>query len=190
VFTATAPHSASGDLTARQTLSRQGKLTADQLDGVVQMLNGTWEDPWVGGVGSFISQTGSWAAFFAALFAALALLLAKKISWPPALLLTALGWELQMSHTMPHGPIAFALLIIAGIWIRLAGPAIESPKRGNPTRKSPLVALVPQWRQNYPNNRPPTRAAAISEMGHRTNPLARERAARGAEQAATVVLSN
>jgi hypothetical protein len=104
-----------------QELSSQGKLTADQLDGVVVVLNTTWVDPWVGGVGSFISQTGSWAAFFAALFAALALLLAKKISWPPALLLTAFGWELQMSHTMPHGPIAFALLIIAGIWIRLAG---------------------------------------------------------------------
>jgi hypothetical protein len=24
---------------------------------------------------------------------------------------------------------------------------------------------MPQWRQNYPNNRPPTRATAISEMG-------------------------
>jgi hypothetical protein len=30
----------------------------------------------------------------------------------------------------------------------------------------PLVALAPQWRQNYPNNRPPTPANAISEMGH------------------------
>jgi hypothetical protein len=28
------------------------------------------------------------------------------------------------------------------------------------------VVLVPQWRQDYPNNRPPTRATAISEMGH------------------------
>jgi hypothetical protein len=100
-----------------QTLESQGKLTADQLNGVILVLNTTWVDPWVGGVGSFISQTGSWAAFFAALFAALALLLGKQISWPPALLLVAFGWELQMSHTMPHGPIAFALLIAAGIWI-------------------------------------------------------------------------
>jgi hypothetical protein len=30
----------------------------------------------------------------------------------------------------------------------------------------PLVALMPGWRQNYPNNRLPTRATAISEMGH------------------------
>jgi hypothetical protein len=27
------------------------------------------------------------------------------------------------------------------------------------------VALMPQWRQDYPNNRPPTPANAISEMG-------------------------
>ena len=35
-----------------------------------------------------------------------------------------------------------------------------------------LVALGPRWRQEYPNNRPPTRANAISEMGQRTKPLA------------------
>ena len=45
--------------------------------------------------------------FFAALFVAIALLVDKKISWIPALLLAAFGWELQMSHTMPYGPIAF-----------------------------------------------------------------------------------
>jgi hypothetical protein len=28
------------------------------------------------------------------------------------------------------------------------------------------VALVPQWRQDHPNNRPPVRAAVDSEMGH------------------------
>jgi len=100
-----------------QSLSKQGKLTTDQVTGVVSVLNNTWIDPWVGGVGSFISLTGSWAAFFAALFVALALLVDKKISWIPALLLTAFGWELQMSHTMPNGPIAFILLIIAAIWV-------------------------------------------------------------------------
>lgn len=106
-----------------QSLAIQGNslcpkpLTADQVSGVVCVLNTTWQDPWVGGVGSFTSLTGSWAAFFAALLVALALLVEKKISWIPALLLAAFGWELQMSHTMPHGPIAFALLIIAGILI-------------------------------------------------------------------------
>jgi hypothetical protein len=100
-----------------ETLASQGKLTPDQVSGVANVLNATWSDPWVGGVGSFISQTGSWAAFFAALFVGVALILDKKISWPPLLLLVGFGWELQMSHTMPHGPIAFALLIVAGIWI-------------------------------------------------------------------------
>jgi hypothetical protein len=96
-------------------------LTTDQLSGVVLLLNKSWVDPWVGCVGSFISLTGSWAAFLAAFFVALALLVDKTISWLPALLLVGFGWELQMSHTMPHGPIAFALLILAGIWIRRTG---------------------------------------------------------------------
>lgn len=101
-----------------QTLGSQGELTPDQLSGVVLVLDRLWVDPWVGGVGSFISLTGSWAAFFAALFAAGALLVAKIIRWPPALLLVGFGWELQMSHTMPHGPIAFVLLAAAAVWIR------------------------------------------------------------------------
>lgn len=68
-------------------------------------------------MGSVISLTGSWAVFFAALFLAIALLLAKKAPIWPLLLLVGFGWELQVSHTAPHGPIAFALLIIAALWI-------------------------------------------------------------------------
>jgi hypothetical protein len=105
-----------------QSLAKQGKLTTDQVNGVISVLNTTWIDEWVGGVGSFISVTGSWAAFFASLFVALALLVDKKSSWLAALLLTAFGWELQMSHTMPHGPIAFTLLIIAGVLVWRANP--------------------------------------------------------------------
>lgn len=103
-----------------QAMVADGELSADQLQGVIAVLNANWVDPWVGGVGSFISLTGSWAAFFAALFVALALLVAKRAPWPPLVLLVAFGWELQMSHTMPHGPIAFALLIVAALWIRWA----------------------------------------------------------------------
>jgi hypothetical protein len=83
----------------------------------VSVLNATWVDPWVGGVGSFISLTGSWAVFAAALLVALALLVARKAPWPPLVLLVAFGWELQVSHTMPHGPIAFGLLIVAALWM-------------------------------------------------------------------------
>jgi hypothetical protein len=36
---------------------------------------------------------------------------------------------------------------------------------GDPGHSLPLVALELQWRQDYPNKRPPTRATAISEMG-------------------------
>jgi hypothetical protein len=103
-----------------ERLAAAGALSPDQLTGVVEVLNTNWVDPWVGGVGSFISLTGSWAAFLAALLLALALLLAKRAPWPPLVLLVGFGWELQMSHTMPHGPIAFALLIVAAAWLRFA----------------------------------------------------------------------
>jgi hypothetical protein len=103
------------ELTER--LAREGQLTPEQLNGVIKVLNGTWVDPWVGGVGSFISLTGSWAAFFSALLVAVALFVAKKSPWPPLIVLIAFGWELQVSHTMPHGPIAFGLLIVASFWI-------------------------------------------------------------------------
>lgn len=106
-----------------KALEASGTITADQAKGVETVLNATWVDPWVGGVGSVVSQTGSWAVFAAALSVALALLIAKKAPWPPLVLLVAFGWELQVSHTMPHGPIAFGLLIIAALWMRLAKPA-------------------------------------------------------------------
>ena len=92
-------------------------LTPEQLDGVIKVINATWTDRWVGGVGSFISMTGSWAVFFAALSLAIALFIAKKAPWPALIILIAFGWELQESHTMPHGPIAFSLLIVATQWI-------------------------------------------------------------------------
>ncbi len=100
-----------------ETLAAAGRLTPDQVAGVTLMLNTTWVDPWVGGVGSFISLTGSWAIFIAATLVALALLLARKAPWPPLILLVAFGWELQTSHTMPYGPIAFGLLIVASLWM-------------------------------------------------------------------------
>jgi hypothetical protein len=42
---------------------------------------------------------------------------------------------------------------------------------GGPGHRLPIVALMPQWGQDYPNKRPPSRATAISEMGHKP-PLA------------------
>lgn len=94
-----------------------GTLTAAQAGG---LLNAVWQDPFVGGVGSWISLTGSWAVFFAALFAATALFLTRATPWPPVLLLILFGWQLEVSHTAMHGPVAFALLTIAALWLWIA----------------------------------------------------------------------
>jgi hypothetical protein len=99
---------------------KNAHLTPDQLQAVITVINATWTDSWVGGVGSFVSLTGSWAAFAAALLTAVALFLTRKVFWLPLLILVAFGWELQMSHTMPHGPIAFSALIVAALWIKLS----------------------------------------------------------------------
>ena len=61
-----------------QAMVASGQLSQQQLDGVVLLLNAMWTDPWVGGVGSFISQTGSWAVFVAASAAAVGLFLTRR----------------------------------------------------------------------------------------------------------------
>ena len=100
-----------------QTMEKTGGLTPDQVKGVAAVVDATWIDPWVGGVGSVVSKTGSWAVFYATVFLALALFFAKKAPWPSLILLVGFGWELQESHTMPHGPIAFTLLLFAVLWM-------------------------------------------------------------------------
>jgi hypothetical protein len=112
-----------------QALTASGKLAPQQVEGIAQLLNITWVDPWVGGVGSFISHTGSWAVLAASVFAAAALLLTRKAPWPALIVLIAFGWELQTSHASPHGPIAFSLLIVTALWMwwsaRRATQAVE-----------------------------------------------------------------
>lgn len=100
-----------------QSLAASGKLTPQQVDGIALMLNTTWVDPWVGGVGSFISLGGSWAVLVAAVSTAAALYLANRTPWPALVLLLGFGWQLFTSHASPHGPIAFSLLIAAALWI-------------------------------------------------------------------------
>lgn len=104
-----------------QAMRADGRLTAAQMDGAILLLDTTWVDPWIGGVGSVVSLAGSWSVFAAALFAAAALYLSRRAPWPALVLLIAFGWEIQVSHASPHGPIGFALLAIAAAWIRLAG---------------------------------------------------------------------
>jgi hypothetical protein len=114
-------------------MAASGQLNPQQLDGVVLLLNAMWTDPWVGGVGSFVSQTGSWAVFVAALAAAVGLFLTRRAPWPPLVLLVGFGWELQTSHASPHGPIAFALLLAAGVWLWWTRP-VEDDEVDHPNQ--------------------------------------------------------
>jgi hypothetical protein len=100
-----------------QALAASGQLTPEQIRGVALVLNRNWVDPWVGGVGSLVSETGSYAVLAAAALAAMGLWLARQAPWPALALLLGFGWQLQSSHASPHGPIAFALLIAAALCI-------------------------------------------------------------------------
>ena len=93
------------------------KLSQQQLDPIISLLNTMWTDPLVGGVGSFVSLTASWAAFAASALIATTLLLSRRAGWLNMAVLVGFGWELQTSHAAPHGPIAFALLIVASGWL-------------------------------------------------------------------------
>jgi hypothetical protein len=121
-----------------QALVAAGQLTPAQFDGVRLLLDTNWQDPWTGGVGSFISLAGSWAIFAGALSAALALLIARLAPWPALLLLVAFGWELQTAHASPNGPIAFGLLIVSALWIEWADRA----RRDRPIR-APYTEGIP-----------------------------------------------
>jgi hypothetical protein len=103
-----------------QQLAADGKLSAQHQEGVELVLNATWVDPLIGGVGSFVSLTASWAAFTSATFIAASLLLSRRAGWLNMAVLVAFGWELQTAHASPHGPTAFALLIVASLWLWLS----------------------------------------------------------------------
>jgi hypothetical protein len=110
-----------------QTLAAGGKFDPQQMAGIELLLNTLWVDPVVGGVGSFVSETASWAALAASICIAAALLLSGRV--PPDLagfanmaVMLAFGWQLQIAHASPHGPIAFAFLIVAAVWMRLRRP--------------------------------------------------------------------
>ena len=91
------------------------QLTPEQVAGVQLLLNEIWVDPWVGGVGSFVSLTGSWAIFFATLFTAPVLYLRKLAPVPALVLLVVFGYVLQESHASYYGPLAFTILLVTGL---------------------------------------------------------------------------
>ncbi len=104
-----------------QALAADGTLSPDQFDGIKTFLDAMWIDPWVGGVGSYVSLTASWAAFAATLLIALALLAARRAPLIPLVLLVVAGWEVQLSHAALHGPLGFGLLAVAAAWIWFRG---------------------------------------------------------------------
>lgn len=93
-----------------------GRLNPDQVAGIAVLLNAIWVDPWVGGVGSVVSMTGSWAIFIAAVLAAITAVLAlgfagmSALRWLSLVLLIAGGWYVQLSHACCTGPIGFGLI--------------------------------------------------------------------------------
>ncbi|ATQ69909.1 MULTISPECIES: hypothetical protein [Methylosinus] len=102
-----------------EAMRAAGSLTPEEAAGAVKLLDAVWVDPVTGGVGSFVSLGGSWAAFVAAAAAAFALGASRRAPWPALALLLFFGWELQISHAAPHGPAAFASLMAAALWLRL-----------------------------------------------------------------------
>ncbi len=108
-----------------QDLFAAGKLSREQMDGVALLLNTDWRDPYVGGVGSFISLTGSWAVLIAAFSAAGALYLGRRAPWPALILLAGFGWMIFTSHAAPYGPIGFICLTASALWIWWSGRKFE-----------------------------------------------------------------
>jgi hypothetical protein len=115
-------------------LSRQTpEMNPATVAAIVQQL---FRDPIVGGVGSVISLTGSWAWLIAMLAAVLGLFWENRTrpvwqTFPPSLLLVVCGYALFVSHTNPAGPIAFACFAGASLWFEILrfGPAAPLPSR-------------------------------------------------------------
>ncbi|MEO8441368.1 MAG: hypothetical protein ABI547_02695 [Betaproteobacteria bacterium] len=119
-------------------LLQSGSITASDAAIIRNFLDRLWVDPWVGGVGSFISLVGSWAVFIAALAAAAYLFLNRKATWLEAALLIGFGWELQVAHASYHGPIAFALLALAsGLRLARTHPPAEKMAASPPDPATP-----------------------------------------------------
>jgi hypothetical protein len=88
-------------------------VTVAQAEAIRFFLDRLWVDSWVGGVGSFVSLTGSWAVFVAAVAAGGYLHANRKATWLEFALLLGFGWELQVAHASYHGPVAFVMLAFA-----------------------------------------------------------------------------
>lgn len=120
------------ELVVLRELVDTGALTGLDAENIRFFLDRMWVDPWVGGVGSFVSLLGSWAIFVAALCTAGYLLLNRKATWLEAILLVGFGWELQMAHASYHGPIAFGLLALSSALRLSRKTPLPGATAGNP----------------------------------------------------------
>ena len=118
------------------------KLDDKQLDVVKMLLNKMWTDPLVGGVGSFVSLTASWAAFAASVLVAAALLLSRRADWLNMAVLVGFGWELQtaMPHRMARSPSPCSSSLPAGC----GGP--DGGAIGTPSNRPKAQSKTPRSR--------------------------------------------
>ena len=95
-------------------------LDPQQLEGVARVLDAGWTDPWIGGVGSAVSLTGSYAILTATIALALTLILVRGVAglgvigWISIAALVAGGWLIQESHACCTGPAGFGLFFVFG----------------------------------------------------------------------------
>lgn len=120
------------ELIVLKELTDSGAVGTPDAETIRFFLDRIWVDPWVGGVGSFVSLLGSWAIFVAALFTAAYLILNRKATWLEVLLLVGFGWELQQAHASYHGPIAFTLLAISSALRLSRKTALPQNTAGSP----------------------------------------------------------
>jgi hypothetical protein len=96
-----------------------GWIIAKSLDApaetqrfVATLTQDMYTDRVIGGVGSVVSLTGSWAFLVAAVATALALAQRRAPLWPLFALVLA-GESIQISHARPYGPVGFTLVFLA-----------------------------------------------------------------------------
>ena len=127
------------ELVILKELLESATLSENDAQAIRFFLDRVWVDPWVGGVGSFVSLSGSWAVFTAALCAAGYLGLNRKATWLEIMLLIGFGWELQVAHASYHGPIAFSLLAIASVLLLIRNGPLPAKIEAHPPDPAPAA---------------------------------------------------
>lgn len=100
------------------------------INTIKQIVQQLYNDPIIGGSGSFYSLLGSWAWLLGIVTAMIALFIDnREMSYwkllPPILLLGISAYTLYVGHYSPYGPIAFMSFGLASLWFEFFhfGPA-------------------------------------------------------------------